>query len=118
MDERGRERERGRVGETRDEADREKYRGNETWTKKETEAEREMKMINDPQAKRPKESRKETVCVRQRKQRWRKAMQTEASLYSSYLLPLPSPGKCFKGEYSCLHFGFSDTYRMTWPQTS
>lgn len=31
-----------------------------------------MKMINDPQAKRPKKSQKETVCVRQRKQRWRR----------------------------------------------
>lgn len=64
--------------------------------KRQRQKEREMKMINDRQAKRPKESQKETVCVRQRKQRWRKAMQTESSLYSACLLPLPSPGKCFK----------------------
>ena len=84
------------------------------WTKRQRQKDGEMKMINDRQAKGPKESQKETGCVRQRKQGWRKAMRTESSLYSSYLPFYPALGDALK----VFHFGFSEAHRMTWPQTS
>lgn len=71
------ERERRRVGEKRQtERNTEGMRHGQR--KRQRQKEREMKMINDQQAKRPKESQKETVCVSQRKQRW----------YANRVLPL------------------------------